>query len=500
MRMSIGSFLALLAAMWAAGPASAQDTGAKNSTGNWETASNWTGGAVPGSSNNVYIGSTYPSGAASTATVTLTANEAASNVYLGNGSGTSGTLDLGGKTLTIGNNLVIGQSGGTGVLNEGGGSFTATNAYVENGNSLTFGAKDAVGYLELDSKSTATTAASGNVTGGIDVLSGSTLTAGADLKLSGTLNVEDSGSVLNMQNHNITADSVQFGYNGSTAVTLQNLGNITSTNLYIGNGMAFNLTSADSVTNFYLNEKATSTLTNNVSYLQLQNGSSATTTSSGSATGGIDVLSGSTLTAGADLKLTGTLNVEDSGSVLNMQNHNITADTVLFGYNGSTAVSVTDLGQVSLSSLYIGHATDLTLHGGDVIGNQLTLSGNSILTVDQVGGTGLTLNGTSLSNLTIDPSSMDLIFTSTAPVSWDFRWKDPSSTQNWISTLDTMITDGQIVLSGATSYSVVDQNGYTYIEGFASQSVPEPSSIVLMCLAGTGMAAGAAWRRRRQGQ
>ena len=72
----------------------------------------------------------YPTVAASTATVTLGANESANNVYLGNGSGTSGTLELAGNILTITNDLVIGQNGGTGVLNEGGGSFTAQYAYV----------------------------------------------------------------------------------------------------------------------------------------------------------------------------------------------------------------------------------------------------------------------------------------------------------------------------------------------------------------------------------
>jgi hypothetical protein len=179
----------------------AQDTGAKAS-GSWETPSNWTGGAVPNSSNTVYIGSfNYPTGAGKVMTVTLGANEAANGVYLGNGSGTSGTLDLGGNTLTITNSLVIGQSSSTGVLSEGGGSFTAANAYVENGNSLSFGASDAVSYLQLTGSSKATTAATGNITGSIDVYTGSTLTAGADLSLTSNLNVEDSGSTLNMQGH-----------------------------------------------------------------------------------------------------------------------------------------------------------------------------------------------------------------------------------------------------------------------------------------------------------
>ena len=61
--------------------AHAQDVGTVSS-GNWENGSIWTTGAVPGSSNNVYIGSTYPIGSAATATVTLTQNESANNVYL----------------------------------------------------------------------------------------------------------------------------------------------------------------------------------------------------------------------------------------------------------------------------------------------------------------------------------------------------------------------------------------------------------------------------------
>ena len=102
----------------------AQDVGAVTS-GNWNTGSTWTTGTPPGSSNNVYIGSTYPSAAAKTATVTLTQAQSANNVYLGYGNGSNGTLDLAGNSLTITGNLVIGQSSGTGTLSEAGGSFTA---------------------------------------------------------------------------------------------------------------------------------------------------------------------------------------------------------------------------------------------------------------------------------------------------------------------------------------------------------------------------------------
>ena len=60
----------------------AQDVGAVNN-GDWSNGSIWTSGTVPGSSNNVYIGSTYPTWSAWTATVTVSVNESASSVYLG---------------------------------------------------------------------------------------------------------------------------------------------------------------------------------------------------------------------------------------------------------------------------------------------------------------------------------------------------------------------------------------------------------------------------------
>ena len=71
-----------------------------------------------------------------------------------------------------------------------------------------FGTGDAVSYLRLDNGSTATTAATGNVTGNVDVYSRSTLNLGANLSLSGYLNVQDSDSVLNMGGQLLT---LRFG-------------------------------------------------------------------------------------------------------------------------------------------------------------------------------------------------------------------------------------------------------------------------------------------------
>ena len=225
--------------------------------------------------------------------------QSANNVYLGNGSGTSGTLDLAGNALTIGNDLVIGQSSGTGFLNEAGGSFTATNVYVENGNSLSFGASDAVSnLLNLSGGSSATTTTSGNVTTNVNVFSGSTLNLGANLTLTGTMDVEDTGSVVHMNGNNISATTILLGWYDNQAVTLDRgttPGSLSATNLYVY-GQTLNLLPSDNINTFYMSNGAT-TLNNNVavSTLVLEAGSTGTTMTSGNVTGSVSVLTGSTL-------------------------------------------------------------------------------------------------------------------------------------------------------------------------------------------------------------
>ena len=115
--------------------------------------------------------------------------------------------------------------------------------------------------LQLSGGSSATTSATGNVTGNVGVMTGSTLTLGADMSV-GSVNVQDSGSTFNMAGHNLTAETVLFGSRGSSPVNLQNLGNITASNLDVGNGMNFNITASDTVTSFFLSGGA-STLYNN---------------------------------------------------------------------------------------------------------------------------------------------------------------------------------------------------------------------------------------------
>ena len=304
-----------------------------------------------------------------------------------------------------------------------------------------------------------------------------------------------------MNGNDITAGSILLGWYQNQAVTLDRgaiPGSLTAYNLEVAD-TTFNLLKTDSVTNFYLSN-STTTLGSGVavSGLYLQGGSMATTTAAGSVTGNVSVTGGSVLNLGANLGITGSLDVENTGSVVNAHGFGITAPSLLLGYYDTGAVTLTNAGLVNLKNLSMGHGSTLTLHGGDVVSNLISLNGYSVLTVQQTGGIGLTLNGTSSGSLTIDPSSMDVIFTSTALDNWDFRWKDPSSSSNWISTIDSMIHDGQIVLTllPGQSYQVADSGGYTYIYGIGGASVPEPSSLALFCMGTLGVIVAARWKRK----
>ncbi len=138
----------------------------------------------------------------------------------------------------------------------------------------------------------------------------------------GQLNVQDAGSTLDMAGHGISGYSLYLGWNGSSAVTLENRGALDVGYLYVGNGMAFNINAGDQVGTFSL-RGGSSTLGANVAALNLYNGATATTTAAGGVTTAgyatSNVESGSRLNLGTDLNMnTGQLNVQDAGSTLDM--------------------------------------------------------------------------------------------------------------------------------------------------------------------------------------
>ena len=466
-------------------------------------------GTTPGSlmATNLFVGSN---------TLSLVAADAVSNLYLSNATVTTAVMgnvtanvsvDLG-STLNLGANLTVSASvdvEDTGsILHMNGhnisagsiylgwfdnqavtldrgatpGSLTATNLFVGS-NTLNLIAADAVSNLYL-SNATVTTAATSNITANVSVDASSTLNLGANLSLSSSLDVERS-SIVNMNGNNISASTILLGWYDNQAVTLDRgttPGSLTATNLYVG-ANTLNLIAADAVTNLNLSQAAT-----------------VTTAATGNVTANVNVDSGSTLNLGANLSLSGSLDVEDTGSTVNAHGFGITSNAIFAGYFDHQAVSLTNLGTVATNSIFMDAGSTMTLHGGDVVNSLISLTGGSVLTVQQTNGMGLTLNGTSLSSLTIDPSQMDLIFNLNTAPNWDFRWADPSG-GNWVSTIDSMIVNGQIVITAPQGFELIDQGGYTYVEGLYGSAVPEPSSLVLACVAGLGVAVAVQWKRRR---
>ncbi len=258
-------------------------------------------------------------------------------------------------------------------------------------------------------------------------------------------------------------------------------GSLTATYLYVGANNTLPLVAADAVNNLYV----------------AGSGAAVTTAATSNVTGEAEVYSGGTLNLGANLHLSNSLDIYDGGTV-NAHGFGITANQLTLGYFGTSAAYLTNAGPVNVNYLYMGNASSLTLHGGDIVNNAITLQESSTLTVQQLNGTGLTLNGNYVGALTIDPSSMDLIFNLNTAPNWDFRWLDPSG-GNWISTLDAMIAAGQIVITAPQGYYITDSGGYTYIDGnYSSTSIPEPSSLVLGALAVVGVAIGMRRRSRRR--
>ena len=187
-----------------------------------------------------------------------------------------------------------------------------TNFYLSNAAS-TLNAP--VSSLTLYTNSTATTTAAGNVTGNVNIYSGSSLTLGADMTLSGSLDLRDDHSTLDMAYHAINASQIYLGWNGGSP-TLLNRGRLTASYFCVAN-QTFDLNATDSVSYFYLSN-GTSTLNAPVTSLILYSNSTAMTTAAGNVSVNVFISGGSSLTLGADMTLTNSLDLEDAGSTFNM--------------------------------------------------------------------------------------------------------------------------------------------------------------------------------------
>jgi hypothetical protein len=484
--------------------ATAADTGAV-ANGNWSSATTWTNG-VPGALDNAYVGSNYPAGAAANATVTLSQNSSTGNLYLGEGAGNSGTLDLGGQTLTA-SRLYLGDSGGTGSIQRtGGGTFSAGGVYQNSGN-FSFAPGDATSYLQVSNGAAATTATTGNVTNNAEVDSGCSLTLEANLGLAspsaGNLSHFDIRGNLNSNGHAISAAFTYVGVNGGP-VTIANRGPIGGGYLEVSSKYTpalttFNLTPADSSTSLDLYGVNTF-LAAGVSTSRLSLGSngssppvfaSATTTSINNVTYQLGVSSGCTLTLGADLNLNYSLPGQLSLSgTINANGHAITSSVVdIYGsatFQNDGVVTVGSWGQSTGSQIRLNQP-------GDALGN-LFLTGNSTLTVGDAAGqmTGLTIGNPTTSDLSIAAGSDLVLEVNGLASGWVLRWANLSGGDH-IADLQNLISGGEIAFSYLNGgvYNLTSDGTYTYV------AVPEPSTLLLTAAAAGGLAA---IRRRRTNQ
>jgi hypothetical protein len=291
-----------------------------------------------------------------------------------------------------------------------------------------------------------------------------------------------------MNGHNISAPNIYWdGFRGGGSLDRgTNPGALTASDLLVGaggiyGGSSLKLISTDSFTNVRLNS------------------STLTTAATSNITGGVSLSQGSTLNFGANMNMSGSLDISaNSGAstTVDAQHHDLKAGSILVVSNGSTSASLINTGNVQTNSLfYLGSPSGLTLHGGDTVNSVISLIGNSTLIVQQTGGTGLTFNG-GFGDLQItSDSQMDLIFALNSNPNWDLRLLDPGGA-NWISTLQTLIAERDIVITAPQGYSLYDDGVYTYVEGgYGAAVAPEPSSLVIVCVASLGLGVSVVWKR-----
>lgn len=306
--------------------------------------------------------------------------------------GVNSTINAQGHTITT-PNLSLGWEGGPAQL-QNKGALAVTTLWVAN-QTLNLGAADQVaGFtlingssnlgaisgiqsLSLSNGSTAVTAAAGNLTGTVGV-SGSSLTLGADLTVSGLVRVSGDNSTLDAQFHKITAGTLDLGTQGGTNVRLLNKGVLDVTNLVLG-GQNMNLSAADRVVNL------------TVGFGSVGTASTATTSATANVTGSVNVSYNSTLTLGADLNVTGAVSVGFDNSTLNAQGHNITADSLSLGYfNAGVNIRLLNRGNLTITNLNV--AQDFNLTPVDRVTNFNLIWGNTSL------GAGVSVQSLGLSN------------------------------------------------------------------------------------------------------
>jgi hypothetical protein len=464
-------------------------------------------------------------------TLTLGADMALSSANYPNGSLTvNGTLNANGHAISSGE-VILGGSGGTfGLVNRG--PITTASLQVSSQNSLgqttfTLTPADAVAALTLSGVNFApppgiqvrslslysigaspvvpatATISNGNVTDSISVGSGCTLTLGTDLVLTNSFGLS---GTLDANGKALSAQFVSLSSSGGP-VAILNRGPISTPNLTVispsSNQVTFSLTAADNVTSMTLRGASTVLMAGvTVPNLSLQSSggsvpifSTATTSSPNNIASQATVFPGCSLNLGTDFAAGTIVN----GGTLNANGHAITTPgSLVFGLSlpGGGPGAIQNQGLINVGFFTETMASQIRLNQpGDSINNMLRLTTNSNLTVGDALGQvlGLTLNGRSAGDLSIDPGSGLVLEVNGLASGSVFRWANPNSATNHIADLQALINGGEITFSylNGGAYTLTSDGSYTYI------AVPEPSTLLL-----TATAAGllAAIRRRRTNQ
>ena len=372
-------------------PAMCQTDYGAIANGDWNNAATWTPATGPPlATDNAFIGSSTPAGSAANATVSLTANEAINSLHLGYTAGTNGMLNLAGNTLTA-TNIDIGVFAGVGSINHGGGHFETMNFSVFNANTFTFDAADRSANLAIRSGSTVTSADILNVSTAVTVFDqGSQLNLGANLMLTGDLDIRGSGAnaaIVDAGGFDITARDIFIG-RFSQAGNILNDGAITANrDLFVENN-TFTLDANDSVARTVgagnagiLNLDANSAAQNARVYGGGTINTAATTNLS---TGALLTEANSLLDLGANLTLTDDLDIRGTGATaatVNANGFDITARDIFIGRFSQAGDILNDGAITANRDLFVENNT-FTLDANDSVAQTVGAGNAGVLNLD----------------------------------------------------------------------------------------------------------------------
>ena len=368
----------------------AQDFGAI-ANGNWSDASTWTpAGGPPGATDSAFIGTSFPAGSAAVATVSLTGNQMVDEVHLGRNVGTNGTLNLSGQSLIVADLLTMGEFGGVGTINHGGGILAADRLRVANLNTFTFEGADSSNDLTVRTAALVTTAASGNVIESVAVFdANSQLTLGDTLVVTGDIDIRGSAgtpATLQAAGNHLMARDIFIGRFGNPGQLL-NDGAITATRDLEVSGGTFTLDGNDTVTdtvaatvggtltldsstaadNGLVSSNATlnTVATGNISRSILVNGSNGT------------LNLGAALSLNQDLDIRGLVGVE---AQVQANGHDITARDIFIGRFGNAADIFNDGAITATRNLEVSGGT-FSLDANDSVASGVSATAGGTLTL-----------------------------------------------------------------------------------------------------------------------